>query len=373
MASIDEIQRACAVRSDVLGLAGGLPDPAFFPRAAMSDASAELLHEPSLAALQYGWPEGDASLRQFVAKRAGVPFEDVIVTAGAQQAIMLATDALLARGDAVAVQCPTYPAALELFRSRALHITDDFESARAVYVMPEIDNPRGLPIDDALACTIARATHPIFVDDAYADLRFDGRRTNFFTSAERVWHIGTFAKTLCPGLRVGWLVPPREHRARVLALKHDADLQTNTFGQAVLAKMFERFDYDAHLEKLRRAYRLRAEALVCALARKLPSWSCRMPLGGFSVWVDTNARVDDVAFLEAASAVGVSFDPGRSFSQKPDETTRMRLCHSRISPQKIHDAVTRLAHAWDHFAGAPVTRESERREHEQNFAALYAR
>jgi len=321
----------------------------------MQRALATVMAEPKLGALQYGWPEGDEKLRSWIAKRIGVRADDVIVTAGAQQAIALATS-MIPRGGTIGVAPATYPAALELFATQGLTPSEG-SSVDAFYLVPEIGNPEGLPLEEDLAETVRTSSVPVIADDAYAELRFDGTRTRVADRFSRVWRIGTFAKTLCPGLRVGWLVPPPEYRALVLRLKHDADLQANGLGQAVLAELLRNWDYDAHLGRARQFYARRASALAGALRRHLPSWTFREPDGGFSFFVDTNTTGNDVAFLAVASANGVSFDPGRMFRVVPSDRIELRLCHCNVGEPLLEEGAKRLARAWSAFTsgscGAP--------------------
>lgn len=346
--SIESLQRACAARTDVIALAGGLPDPQLFPREAMRRAIDTVMAEPKLGALQYGWPEGDEKLRQWIGRRVGARADDVIVTAGAQQAIALATS-IIQRGGVIGVAPTTYPAALELFASQGLAPSDSTSRVDAFYLVPEIGNPEGLPLGDGLAEIVRTSSVPVIADDAYAELRFDGARTHVSHRFSRVWRIGTFAKTLCPGLRVGWLVPPPEHRALVLRLKHDADLQSNGLGQAVLAELLRTWDYDAHVDRARKVYAGRAEALAGALRRHLPTWTFREPEGGFSIFVDTNVIGNDVAFLAVASAHGASFDPGRMFRTRARDRIELRLCHCNVDGPVLEEGVKRLARAWSAF------------------------
>jgi len=316
--------------------------------------------EPKLGALQYGWPEGDEKLRRWIAQRLRVGAEDVIVTAGAQQAIALAT-ATLPRGGSIGVAPATYAAALELFATQGLVPTEATNNVDAFYLVPEIGNPEGLPLDEGLAEIVRTSNVPVITDDAYAELRFDGASGRVANRFSEVWRIGTFAKTLCPGLRVGWLVPPPQYRPLVLRLKHDADLQANGLGQAVLAELLRTWDYDAHLSRARRVYADRAGALVTALRKHLPSWTFREPEGGFSLFVDTNHAGNDVAFLAVASAYGVSFDPGRMFRTIPRENIELRLCHCNVVAPVLEEGVQRLARAWRVFTSDSCA--APRRDH----------
>src|SRR6185503_1322029 len=198
--------------------------------------------------------------------------DDVLVTAGAQQAIMLAAAELVTPGGAVHVGVTSYPAALSAFGLVGGIPAISPDGACLHYVMAGVSNPSGLdPLTGERAALLASGA-PIVVDEAYAELRFDGRVDPplLIDAEDRVWHVGTVSKTLCPGLRVGWLIPPARFLERVLERKHAADLQAASLGQAALAHFLERFDYDAHVRRVRGMYEKRAEWLVHALERHAP-------------------------------------------------------------------------------------------------------
>lgn len=325
-----------------------------FPRAQLADALLSALGEPAAPALQYGWPEGAETLRRWIAERlaargAKVDAGDVIVTSGAQEAIAIAAQLALAPGDRVRVDSASYPAALDLFRGRGAHPAAGGGSHRACYLMPQIANPRGVGMTEEQRRAVLDERIAILEDDAYAELRFDGRpgRPLLADARNRVWHIGTFSKVLCPGLRVGWLVPPPRFKQRALRLKHDRDLQASSLGQEVLVRYLQRCDFDERLVKLRHFYRVRAHRLAQAVARHLPAWRFRYPEGGFSLWVETGEDLDDAHFLQHAIDLGVSFDPGRLF--RPGGASRplaLRLCFSLEPAIRLEEGVRRLARAW---------------------------
>ncbi len=352
-AEIDRLQRASAERPGTLLLGGGLPADELFPRRALHDAFNRAVTSPT--ALQYGWPEGARRLREWIAARlrrrgAALEAEDVIVTAGAQQALAIAAEALLDLDERVAVDAETYPAALDLFRTRGARPSTEREHVGLVYAMPAVANPRGDVASEASRAALLACGSPLVEDDAYAELRFDGRtaRPLVADAREHVWHVGTLSKCLCPGLRVGWLVPPPPFRRRAMELKQAQDLQAGSLAQAVVEELFAEFDLDAHLTRARRLYAARADALVEALRRTFPGWSFREPEGGFSIFVETGEAVDDARFLAVAVAHGVSFDPGRLF--RPDarsDRLAFRLCYSATPPEGLRDAVARLEAAWN--------------------------
>jgi 2-aminoadipate transaminase len=286
-----------------------------------------------------------------------VTADDVIVTNGAQQAIALATELVARRGETVAVQAATYPAALDLFRSRGLRPAL-LGTGRIAYLLPALGNPTGRPLADAEHDAVARARW-IIEDDAYADLRFAGGAPPPWLERHRtrVLHVGTFSKTLCPGLRVGWLVVPRSLRRRAVALKQSGDLQSNSLAQAVVDDYLAHVDFDRRLAVLRVFYRRRAAKLFAAIRRALPSWSVDFPDGGFSLWLEADARVDERRLLRNAVAEGMCFDLGSNFQAHAAAGggTRLRVCYSTAPVGSFDAAARRLARAW-----AKTSRERRR-------------
>ena len=303
------LQRTAAAQRDVIGLAGGLPDTELMPREELATSLAAVVRRKD-EALQYAWPEGIARLRGWIADRlnargASISADDVVITSGAQQALSLI--GMAHRGKRIAVGEATYPAALAAFeRAGADPVA---EHADIHYLMPGVSNPSGRELITAVPPGV------VIADEAYTELRFDGvvPRPLVADARARVWHVGTLSKTLSPGLRVGWLVPPRRDKAEVLELKEAADLQAGSVTQEAAAHLLSRFDYDAHVERSRAAYRERCERLCTALRQALPRARFTEPEGGFSVWLTFDEPGDDRALLAEAIEHGVSFDAGRAF------------------------------------------------------------
>jgi len=360
---IERLQRRAAADPRVIGLAGGLPNEAQFPRRALAGSFMRALSRAGAPALQYGWAEGSERLRSFVAARlrargAKVNADHVIITSGAQQAIAIALDLTCRPGDRVAVESETYPAALELMRARRLRPVDKLSglaSARAVYALPAVGNPRGLSMPAEARRALLDSGLPIIEDDAYADLRFAGPAPAplLADAPGRVLHVGTLSKSLCPGLRIGWLVPPRNLRRQALELKQGEDLQSSSLGQAIAEDYLTGsgsatgIDFDQRLDKLRRFYAGRARRLAHSIRAHLPDWRFTPPQGGFAIFVEAPSRVDEVALLEAAVDSGVSFDVGSSFraSGAPDPLA-LRLCFSLAASDRFDEGARRIALTW---------------------------
>ena len=275
--------------------------------------------------------------------------DDVIVTNGAQQAIAIAVDALVSPESRVGVDRVSYPAALELLRRRGAElVTNPRRGLACTYVMPGVANPRGDRLSPARRAELLAGEAPIIADEAYAELGFDGvvERPLLADARDRVWHVGTFSKTLCPGFRVGWLVPPPAHAVATLQAKRDRDLQAGSLAQQVVRAFLAADDFDARLARARAFYARRAERLLRALRREFPGWRAMDPVGGFSIFVETDLEGDESRLLAAAVRRGVSFDPGSLF--RPDERARpiaMRLCFSATRARGLEAGIARLAHA----------------------------
>jgi 2-aminoadipate transaminase len=383
-----------AEQPDVLSFAGGLPAPELFPAEAIAEAAAFVLANEAGPALQYGVTEGHGPLREWIAARftaSGVRTraDDILITHGSQQGIDLVARAFLDTGDRVVVEDPTYLAALQAFSlceavpvpvpsdeeglcTAALGDIDEAagdEPPSLLYVVPTFHNPTGRSLSETRRRELVRwATTrgvPILADEPYADIRFAGARCSPLAALDEdlVIQLGTFSKTLAPGLRLGWIRAPEPIRKKLTTLKQAADLHTSTMNQRVVAKLLETFDFDAHLERVRATYRSRHAAMDRALAGVMPagtSWS--QPEGGLFVWLTLPPGVRDMDVFSAAIARKVAVVPGSPFFVAPPRRGHLRLsfgnrseAHIEAGMATLGDVVRGLAAlAERHVAGAAV-------------------
>jgi DNA-binding transcriptional MocR family regulator len=364
-------------RDEVISFAGGLPAPELFDATGLREAFAHALSpEEAPRSLQYAATEGDARLRARVAERLtahGLPTgaDDLIVTTGSQQALTLIAAALLDPGAVVAVEQPTYLAALQSFSLAGARLVgvagdddgldpDAFEHVcrtdppTLLYLVPTFANPTGRTLTASRRAAVAEvaARYGVWVveDNPYGELRYSGEPMAPLAAepalavAENGLSLGSFSKIGAPGLRIGWVRAPRTVRRALAIAKQAGDLHTSTIDQAAAARYLEHVDLDAHVAKLVAAYRERRDAMLAELPAVLPEGSTwTRPDGGMFTWVRLPGGVDTAELLPAALERGVAFVPGWPFyAGEPDRST-FRMSFTTYDPARTAEGVRRLA------------------------------
>ncbi|MEV1007848.1 PLP-dependent aminotransferase family protein [Streptomyces sp. NPDC049881] len=368
---------ALTARPEVISFAGGLPAPELFDAEGLRAAYDRVLTETPQRALQYSTTEGDPALRRAVADRLtgrGLPTEadDLLITAGSQQALTLLATTLLEPGDTVLVEDPTYLAALQCFAlagARTVPVpTDgqgidpaalaeliDRERPKLLYAIPNFQNPTGNTLSAARRQAIARTAerHGVWIveDDPYGELRFEGEPepwiSSFPEAEDRTVLLGSFSKIMAPGLRLGWLRAPAALRHHCAVAKQAADLHTSTIDQAAAARYLLDNDLDAHLARVRADYRLRRDALLTGLPDALPHGSTwNRPQGGMFVWAHLPAGTDATAALPKALDHDVAFVPGAPFYADTPDPATIRMSFTAHTPTEITEGLRRLAKAF---------------------------
>lgn len=370
----------------VLSMAGGLPAPESFPVVELRLAVDDVMRDAAAIALQYAPVEGVSIMREVIAGRASetgaaTSPDRVLVTSGSQQGLDLTARALLDRGDTVALDDPSYLGAVQTFRQAGAELVptpsddDGMDTGlladrlrggmrcKLVYVVPHFHNPTGGVLhphrSKHLAELAERYGFLILEDDPYADLTFDGvRLPSIARYTDRVIRLMSLSKTLVPGFRVAGLVTPAELTGVLAAQKQCTDLQTNTFGQHVLARLLTRTGFlPQHLERLRALYRERARCLATLLTEWLPWLTFSMPRGGLFFWCTIDAPdVDAISLWRAALDVGVAVVPGLPFCIARDGSRNLRLSYATLPPDRLHEAVDRLGVAYARLVDVAVGR-----------------
>lgn len=377
-----------ARRPGVISLAGGFPAPEQLPVAEIEVATTEVLRTRGEMALQYGETAGIEPLRAWIAQEATratpeapVSVDQVLIVSGSQQALDLLGRIFLEPGDIVAVENPTYLAALGAWRPwgvefRELRVPAAAGEASAQeveelspgpgrvklgYAIPNFQNPSGTTMTDAERCAWvdwARARETVLVeDDPYGALRFEGAPLPSLRARapERTIQLGSFSKVLAPGLRVGWVIAPVPVVERLTLAKQSADLHTSTFAQEVVLALVRRGFLETHVPRLCDYYRVRRDALLAALERhfgEVATWS--RPAGGLFVMVRLAPGTDSTALLARALEAGVAFVPGGEFHLHDQGRETLRLNFSLATPEQLEEGVRRLRWAFDARAGSEV-------------------
>ncbi len=362
-----------ADRPDILSFAGGLPAPELFPVEAIARAHAEVLATQGPSAMQYSITEGYPVLREWLSglmQQRGISAapERILITNGSQQGIDLVGKVLLNAGDRVAVENPSYLAALQSLGGYEVQFdpvgsdaegmrVDELEAMlqgptppRLIYVVPDFHNPTGRQLSLArrqrLVELAQRYCVPILEDDPYGELRFGGQSLPKLAALDDqgvVIYISTFSKTLAPGLRVGWMVAPPSLVKGLTIAKQASDLHTGTLSQRAIAQLLGSFDYAGHIGMLRGVYGARCQTMLAALEDNAPAgtkWT--VPAGGMFVWVELPEGMSADALFHAALAEKVAFVPGSPFFTGASSGRFMRLNYSNRTPELITEGMQRL-------------------------------
>ncbi|HEY2295317.1 MAG TPA: PLP-dependent aminotransferase family protein [Thermoanaerobaculia bacterium] len=318
----------------------------------------------------YGTSVGYIPLREWIAERHQVEPKQVLVTNGSMQADAFLFDALVGPGDPVVVERPTYDRTLLSLRNRGADVRmvelepDGIDTAalervlaagthpKLAHIIPNFQNPAGYtlsaPKREQLLQLARDHSFTIFEDDPYVALRFEGESLPTMVSMDprNVVYASSFSKTVCPGIRVGYLVGPQELIARIAKLATSAYIAPNMVAQGIVNQFCRSGAIDRSIETVREALRERAQTLCRALAEKLPDARFVPPQGGYFLWVDLPRGADVNALFEAAAAAGVQFVKGSDFLLEGGESS-FRLAYSGVTPEQIEEGIDRLAHAYN--------------------------
>ena len=370
---------------------GGNNDPEQVPIEGLVEAINAVLRREGKSLATYNLahgPQGYLPLREFLATKlkrdAGIDCtaNEIMIVSGSLQALDLVNQTLLAHGDTVLVEQETYHGALERLARRGVNVVgipldgegmrmDALASALAdhkqrgvtpkyIYTIPTVQNPTGSILPESRRAEMLKLSQqygvPIFEDDCYADLIWNGQRPPAIYAMSgngNVIHIGSFSKSIAPALRIGFVVAPWAMMSRMLALKTDAG--SGALEQMVLAE-FCAPHFATHVPRLTRGLRTKLDTLMEALNEQFgTSAEFEAPKGGIFLWVKLPDNVDTLKLHQAALAAGVSINPGPEWStDKAYAGNRLRLCFASPSHQQIRDGIAVLAEVCRKEFGVPA-------------------
>lgn len=355
-----------------IDLSGGVPDASTYPAGAVRRALDGVLARHGGEALGYGPPAGYAPLREHIATRSsrqGSPVrpDEVLVVGGLQQGLDLLARVLLAPGDTVAVESPTYGNALAIWRlygARPVGVSVDDRGMspealaavvrqhrpKFVYTMPTFQNPTGLTMDEERRREIMRVASEMqlaVVEDHFdTELRYRGRALPPLRAHDprgQVVLLGTFSKILFPGFRLGWIIAPRELLGRLLDVKRATELATSLPMQMAVAEFCKRGELDRHLDRVRRAHGARLDAMLEAIdACFPPGVRVTRPEGGMFVWVTLPEGAHASTIAEVAAGRGLLVAEGRLFAADGDGERHLRLSFVNEPAERIRRGIEQL-------------------------------
>ncbi|TCL76443.1 DNA-binding transcriptional MocR family regulator [Hydrogenispora ethanolica] len=370
-----------ANRSDLISFAAGFSATGCDPVAELLETQKRILRDYGSTALQYSATEGHLPLRESLCRLMegrGIPAtpEEVMVLAGSQQGIDLAARILLDPGDRVIVEEPTFFGALQIFQAagaRIIGVPSDRDGMRVdrlqpllerykpkfIYSVPTFQNPSGSVLSlerRRQLLDLAYQYHvPVIEDDAYAELRYDGRALPSLKALDQhdhVIYLSSFSKVLFPGLRVGWVAAARPLVRQYVLAKQIADLHTNSLAQWIMDDFLRRGVYAGQVRAVRDANRRSRDRMVAALKRhglKAVEWF--PPEGGLYFWCRLPDSLDQAALVAKAQEEGVVFVPGHIFYPAGGGQNSIRLSFASPAPEQIEPGVRRLMGAIQELLG----------------------
>ncbi|WP_189220630.1 MULTISPECIES: aminotransferase-like domain-containing protein [Streptomyces] len=359
----------------------GVPSPDLIDAAGLAHATRRALADDSDGMFGYGFPGGHPPLREWVAERHGVDASRVMITPGAMQAVALALETLIGTGSGseLLVDRPTYDMALRAVAARGVTVRQldlgarwpgpvPAAERRCVYAVPTFRNPDGatmpLPERERLLEQAASGRVVVIEDDPYRELRFSGSPLPSFRrlgGLDRVVHVSSFSKTVCPGLRVGYVITDARRIGLLTAAANRTYLTPSMFAQAVahhyvVGEPGGPGGLDRAVERMRTALAARADRLCGLLRDRLPQAAFTRPEGGYFLWLRLPEPVTAADVVRAARRRDVDVAAGTGFFLTGGEQY-LRLCFAAEPQERMAEGVDRLAAAVEDAAAGATSQQ----------------
>jgi 2-aminoadipate transaminase len=357
---------------EVISFAGGLPNPRYFPVGEIAQAAGEVLSRPGDCGLQYGTTEGYMPLRQYIAQRyrdkmaLAVSAEEILITNGSQQGLDLVGKVFIDKAAVVAIEQPAYLGAIQAFsvyepQFCTVPLLDDgadvdrlenllgTHRVRLFHTVINFQNPSGITYSlqkrHRLAEVLSGHETLLVEDDPYGQLRFADEPV----PSMRTWLdgkavlLGSFSKTVAPGLRLGWICAERHIMDKLIIAKQASDLHSNFLCQQILHRYVTSHSLDEHIAAIVTAYRRQRDAMVQAIESHFPTEvTFTRPQGGMFLWATLPAKLSALDLFERASTQKVAFVPGTPFFIDGGGSHNMRLNFSNTQEDRIEEGIQRL-------------------------------
>lgn len=357
---------------EVISLSAGNPAPNAFPDKEIAEISARILNEKPIDALQYSVTEGYIPLRNYLKQymkekhNIGTENDELIVTSGAQQIMDLATKSLCNEGDVIICEAPSFIGSLNSFRSYNAKLVgvpvesdginiDILEeklktesNVKFIYVIPNFQNPSGVTMSfekrKAVYALAKKYGVLILEDNPYGDLRYSGESIFSIKSLDTdgiVIYAGSFSKVISPGMRVGWCVAPAPIVQKMVVCKQGQDVHTNIWSQIVAYEYITKYDFEAHLERLRALYREKAQFMMDLIDKHLAPYVTYDKIdGGLFIMCKLPDYINMIDFCKEAVKRKVCVVPGNAFlTDENEECHTFRVNFSTPTDQQLEKGV----------------------------------
>ncbi len=346
----------------IVNFAGGMPDENTFPSEEFAVITAEIIAQEGGAALQYAASDGYDPLRKSIAELmkafdVDTDFRNIMISSGSQQALSYISRALLTEDSVVFCEAPTYVGALDTFRvctSNIVGIAMDDDglcieeledklketSPAFIYCIPDFQNPTGrcMSIERRKKIVeLAEKYDTYIIEDApYSLITFKENvlpAIKSFDKSGRVIYLGSFSKTICPGIRVGWIVADSDTIRQLVYLKMRDDLQVSNLSQRQVARYLTEYDFFAHLEDIRKKYKERRDCIVQEVNKSFPANThITIPEGGIFLWIELPSNMVAKKVFDEVFKKGLAFVPGEYFfpDSSGHNTMRLNFCTNDV-------------------------------------------
>lgn len=335
---------------NVVQLGANIPDPEFLPTRSVSRALTTIANQYRHRLTDYEVPPGLPALRNHIARRLAdvgciVSPEDVLITAGCQEAVYLSLKSVTQPGDVVAIESPTYYGLLQALDSlglkaleipthprdglsiEALKLALEQWPVKACVVVPNFSNPLGALIPDESKTQLVDllSEYPqvtLIEDDIYGDLNFSGSRPSVIKAQDQndqVVYCGSYSKSLSAGVRIGWAVN-HKLREQLAYEKFVTNCSTSIVSQLMMAKLLDTGGYERHLRGMRVNLAQNMSRMTDLVVEHFPEDSrLTRPRGGMALWVELPRGLDTTALFHEAMEHHISIAPGQIFTTSAEK------------------------------------------------------
>ena len=357
---------------EVVSLSAGNPSPEAFPSKEIAQISADILSRSPVSVLQYSVSEGYTPLRNHITDymkkehNIGREFDDILITTGAQQIMDLCSKAIVNEGDIVICEAPSFIGSLNTFRSYNAKLVgvkvepdgmsiEGLEKAlnsnpatKFIYTIPNFQNPSGVTMSlekRKKVYELAKKYEVLIIEDnPYGDLRYSGENVPAIKSFDEdgiVIYAGSFSKVISPGLRVAYCISPKPIFQKLVVCKQGNDVHTNIWSQYVCDEFITKYDFNAHLARLRELYTKKARFCMDLLDKYCaPAITYHKIDGGLFIWCDLPENIDMPTFCKEAVKNKVCVVPGNAFlTDESEKCQSFRINFSTPTDEQLEKGI----------------------------------